>query len=328
MHIGVVNNETWAFFRDIYEELGKYHSVNTFEPQIIKFPVFRERLQKRHFDLQLRNFLKKNQIVFFEWASELLAYTTRLPKTTSIITRLHRYELYQWGDQIDWSKVDRIILVSEAKRREFNLKFPGYNEKILVIPESVNPTRFPYQPRLYKRNIGILGNLIPRKRVYELILGFFENNLHKEGFHLHIGGGAHPRFLDYYNALTDLPCRLGIEKNVHFYGQVENTPEFFRNIDVFVSNSYSEGLQVSPMEAIATGCYCLSHFWPGADELLPQENLFFTDGEFVEKLIEYDQLNHEVKIAKQLKLREAVLAKCDSNLISPKIRQTIEEIAG
>jgi hypothetical protein len=33
------------------------------------------------------------------------------------------------------------------------------------------------------------------------------------------------------------------------------------------------------MEAVASGCYCLSHDWDGADELLPAENLYLTDSQ-------------------------------------------------
>jgi glycosyltransferase involved in cell wall biosynthesis len=46
--------------------------------------------------------------------------------------------------------------------------------------------------------------------------------------------------------------------------------------------------QNSLLEAMATGCYCLSHFWDGADEVLPPENLFVTDRELCAKVLAYD----------------------------------------
>lgn len=325
MKIGIVINETWAFFDDIYNELKQHHTVNVFKPHKIEFPFLRERLQKRQFEHQFGDFLSNHEVVFFEWASELLSIATRLPKMTKIVTRLHRYELYQWANQIDWSKVDQIILVSEAKRREFNSRFPGFVEKIRVFPEAVNPEKYPYEPRVFQKNIGILGHLTPRKRVYELILTFAELELDKKGYRLHIGGGAHPRFLDYYDAVINLPERLGIKNNITFYGHVQNPMEFYQKVDIFISNSYSEGLQVSPMEAIVSGCYCLAHQWPGAEELLPEENLYFTDKDLGNKILKYESLSNDEKQQKQKNIRNRVIEKCNSNLISEGIRKSIEE---
>jgi glycosyltransferase involved in cell wall biosynthesis len=273
------------------------------------------------------NFLSQHDVVFFEWASELLAYATHLPKTTAIVTRLHRYELYQWANQIDWTNVDQIILVSEAKRKEFNSRFPGFDEKIRVIPEAVNPQKFPYETRDFNKNLGILGHLTPRKRVYELILSFAELELDKRGYKLHVGGGAHPRFLDYYDAVISLPSRLKIDDNVIFYGNVQNPSEFYKKIDIFISNSYSEGLQVSPMEAISSGAYCFDHFWPGAQELLPHENLYSKDSELGEKIFEFERLPGSEKLQMQKNLRNGVLTKCNITLVSELVRKSIEEVA-
>jgi glycosyltransferase involved in cell wall biosynthesis len=142
----------------------------------------------------------------------------------------------------------------------------------------------------YKRDIGILCHLTPRKRVYELILAFYELCHLKQGFHLHIGGGRHDRFGDYYTALYALVTKLNLIDQVTFYGHVTDPQVWYQKIDIFISNSYSEGLQVSPMEAIASGCYSLSHHWDGADELIPSDALFFSERELVEKICLYDEM--------------------------------------
>ena len=81
--------------------------------------------------------------------------------------------------------------------------------------------------------------------------------------------------------------QLGLQDRVTFYGNVKETWNWYPKIDVFVSNSFSEGLQVAPMEAMAMGCCVLSHRWHGADELVPPENLYLTDNELVAKLAAY-----------------------------------------
>ncbi len=327
MKIGIAINETWAFFQDIYTELQRHHSVSLFEPRKYNLPIFRERLNRKIFVDDLSNFLRSNQAVFFEWSSELLAAATQLPKTTPMVTRLHRYELYHWSDRIDWDKVDRIILVSEAKREEFNARVKGQDHKLVVVPESVSLKRFQPIERRFNYDIGTLCNLTPRKRVYELILAFVDQGLHQKGYHLHIGGGEHERFRDYYDSVINLPGRLGITGKVKFYGKIHDPFDFYRHLDIFISNSYSEGLQVSPLEAIASGCYCLSHHWPGADELLPAENLFITDSQLRQRLENYEGLSETEKREKQANLRQRIASRFDSEKISRQIREIIEETA-
>ncbi|MEN4012631.1 MAG: glycosyltransferase family 4 protein [Chloroflexota bacterium] len=327
MKIGVAINETWAFFQDIYTELQRHHTVSVFEPRKHTLPIFRERLTRKLFEGDLSSFMRSNQAVFFEWSGQLLAAATQLPKTSPIVTRLHRYELYHWADKIDWNKVDRIIVVSEAKRHEFTARIKGQEHKLVVVPESVSLKRFLPVERRFNRDIGTLCNLTPRKRVYELILAFVDLGLHQKGYRLHIGGGEHERFKDYYDALISLPERLGVNERVIFYGKIDDSLGFYRNLDIFISNSYSEGLQVSPIESIASGCYCLSHHWPGAAELLPAENLFMTDSELGQRLEIYEGLSEAERREKRDRLRQHIVSRFDGEKISLQIRQIIEEAA-
>jgi glycosyltransferase involved in cell wall biosynthesis len=326
MRVGIVNQETWAFFDEIYADLSDHHQTSLFESRTINPPFFKERLNRRLFTHDLKAFLGANQVVFFEWASEMLQAATQLPKTCGIVTRLHRYEMYQFVEHINWDPVDRIILVSDAKKSEFNALFPQYTTKIVVIPEAISLNRFQSQPKEFNGDIGILCHLTPRKRVYELVLAFYELTRLRDGLHLHIGGGKHVLFGDYYAALQDLVKKLNLQDRVTFYGPVSNAQEWHHKIDVFVSNSYSEGLQVSPMEAIASGCYCLSHRWDGAEELLPEDNLFITEGEFVSKVLSYCELSQDEMLQKIVGLQEIVRERFDIDRIKTQIRGVVEEV--
>lgn len=327
MKTGIVIQETWAFFNEIYAELEQHHTLTRFESQPVRLPVFAQRLNRVKYEHDLRSFMAINQVVFFEWSSEMLAAASRLPKTSALVTRLHRYELYQWADAINWDTVDVIILVSEAKRREFCARFPEQAEKIVVIPEAVNLERFPFRVKPFQKRLGILGNLIPRKRVYELILAFADQGLAAEGYQLHIGGGDHARFKDYALAIRELIARLGLEDQVILHGAVQDAPDFFANIDIFISNSYSEGLQVSPMEAMASGCYTLSHTWGGADELLPDENLFTTDSQLSTGIRAYADRSDGEQVELCRVLRQRVENRFDAHATAIQIREVIERAA-
>jgi glycosyltransferase involved in cell wall biosynthesis len=335
LRLGVMIEETWSFFHEIYADFQQHYETTLFRRRHFQqhyvfrraLPVFRTRVNDHLFRRDVGAFLRRNDVVFCEWASELLAAASRQPTTCPLVARLHRYELYQWADRINWDAVARVIVVSQAKRREFVARFPAHAAKAIVIPEAVSLSRFRSQIKPFAGNIGILCHLTPRKRVYELILAFADLIRLDDRFHLHIGGGRHERFGDYYVALHDLVRELGLEERVTFYGHVAQPEEWYRRIDIFVSNSYSEGLQVSPLEAIASGCYCLSHRWAGAEEMLPAENLFYTNQELIERILAYahrPQPQREEAIAA---LQAIIRERFDIARTTAQIRQVIDEVA-
>jgi glycosyltransferase involved in cell wall biosynthesis len=326
MKIGVAVGDTWDFFHEIYDELCAHHETTLFKRRLIRAPFLYDRLNNYAFNKDLKTLLSQNDVVFFEWAGELLARASHLPKTSGIVTRLHRYEMYQWADHVNWDNVDKIVLVSEAKRNEFIQRFPAHQEKAVAVIGAISLEKFSFQPSPYEGNIGILCHLSPRKRVYELILDFFELTRKNPNFHLHIGGSTHPGFDDYFIALQDLVRKLKLEKQVAFYGSVTNTQDWLHNIDIFVSNSYSEGLQVALMEAMASGCYCLSHHWAGVEDQLPPENLFYTGSELQGKILAFDKCSEEEKHKMRSTMRDVVEKRNDVNRSKRKIRELVEEV--
>lgn len=324
MKLGIVTEETWDFLHEIYADLSEHHQTNLFKRKTVNPPFFKERVNRYLLRRNMQNFMNANDVIFFEWASELLALATHLPKTCGIVTRLHRYEMYQWVDQINWDAVDKIILVSQAKVKEFVSKFPEQAHKVVMLYEAVSLDRFQFQTRPFNGDIGILCHITPRKRVYELVLTFYEILQERGDLHLHIGGDEHELFGDYYQAIRTLIEKLGLEDRVIFYDFINRPEEWYHSIDIFISNSYSEGLQVSPMEAMASGCYCLSHQWDGADELLPVENLYFTDNQLKEKILEYSALPESEKQGRITDLQKMVVAKFNVDKTKVMVRQVIE----
>jgi glycosyltransferase involved in cell wall biosynthesis len=235
--------------------------------------------------------------------------------------------MYQWLQKINWDHVDKLILVSHAKQQEFVSEFPDQASKVIVIPEAITIDKFPLQTKEFNGDIGILCHLRPRKRVYELILAFSELIKLEPSLHLHIGGGEAPGFKEYKEALQVLVRKLEIKDKITFYGHVTNPTSWFGKVDIFVSNSYSEGLQVSPMEAIASGCYCISHHWDGADELLSNEDIFFTEHDFVSKVISYVKSSDIEKNLRKSIQRNHVIENFDVNKTRLEIRKIIEESA-
>lgn len=326
MKIGVAIEETWSFLHEIYDDLRVHHHTSLFQRRRTSLPAFNVRANRYLLQRDLGHFLRSNDVVFFEWASELLAVASRLPKTCGIVTRLHRYELYQWADKINWSAVDTIILVSQAKRREFLGRFPGLEAKIVVIPEAISLTRFPYRPQPWRGHIGTLCHLKPRKRVYELMLAFHELSQEREDLHLHIGGGRAEGFEEYYLALLNLIDKLDLGQRVTLHGAISQPETWYPQIDIFISNGYSEGLQVAPMEAMASGCYTLSHFWDGAEELLPRQQLYYGDSELHQRILEHADSSDQQRSQRQAAMRQIVVDNFDVDQTKVQIRRLIEAV--
>jgi glycosyltransferase involved in cell wall biosynthesis len=194
-----------------------------------------------------------------------------------------------------------------------------------VIPESIDVDRFQFTEREFTGSIGILCHLGPRKRVYELILAFSELVKSNRSLRLYVGGDPHPAHTDYWSALQSLVRRLSLEDVVTFDGFVSDPPEWYRKIDIFVSNSYSEGLQVSPMEAMASGCYTLSHRWEGAEELLPGDCLYFTESELLCNIRRYCELPEDARDEQRARMRSIAATRFNIAVNAPRIAQLIDD---
>ncbi|MBW7886645.1 MAG: glycosyltransferase family 4 protein [Caldilineaceae bacterium] len=327
MRLGIAIEETWDFFHEIYADLQARHETTLFTRRKSPFNVARTRIEGLLFRRDMAAFLAAHEVVFFEWASQLLAAATHFPKRCGIVTRLHRYELYDWADRINWDAVDRVILVSRAKEQEFRARFPDQAQKTFVSSPSTSLERFSYRAKPFSGDIGILCHLTPRKRVYDTVLAFYELAQQDDRLHLHIGGGPHVAHGDYYTALLHLIESTGLADRVTLYGHVKETWDWYHKIDIFLSNSYSEGLQVAPMEAMASGCFCLSHRWHGAEELVPAENLFLTTREMQEKILAFCALPESEKQAQRAAMRQLACERFDIRKTIAEIGQVIEDVA-
>lgn len=327
IRVGIVNPDSWDFFHELYAFLSANYKTSVFQPRKSTSPLFRERIERHWLDRDLSNFLRKNDVVFFEWATQLLALATSIPKSCKIITRLHRWEMYGWADRINWGSVDQIILVSESKREEFLRKFPAQAHKTEVLPACTSMRQFSPAKRIFSGSIGTLCHLTPRKRIYDLILTFSELVQKVPSLRLRIAGDPDPNHLDYYHSLLSLVDRLSLAGSVQFDGYVEKPWEWYPRIDVFVSNSYSEGLQVAPMEAMASGCYTLSHYWEGADELLPANYLYMTGTELQEKILAFSELPEFRKEQERARMRSLAEKTFDVDKVKSQVGGMIKRLA-
>ena len=126
--IGIVCN-TWTFFRNKYEAFKDLYDVRTFRQPKTNISI--ERYQNILYRRNLRDLMNWSDLTFFEFANRPLVVASQLKKVSKIVVRLHRYELFSWADKVDWQKIDKVILVSNAMQKKFIKKFP-----LLRLPKS------------------------------------------------------------------------------------------------------------------------------------------------------------------------------------------------
>jgi glycosyltransferase involved in cell wall biosynthesis len=322
----VDNHDNWLFFEEIFEDLASQYEVEVYKVKSYNVPLLSARINRWAQQEELRSILRRNDVCFFEWSGELLAYASHMPKSCSIVTRLHSHELYSYAPDVNWQAVDRVILLSEAMRKRFVELYPDCGDKTEVVHNGRPLDKFkPPNPREFSFNLGMLCNIVPVKRIYEAILTL--NEIREQGYpaKLHVAGEPRGDFR-YASAVYDVVERLGLKESVIFHDYVTDTAAWLQQIDIFISNSYWEGQQVALIEAMATGCYCLSHFWAGVEEILPPENVYVTENELREKIVAYSELSDAEKNHLQRKIRSIACEKFDIERIKPQIRQIVKKM--
>jgi glycosyltransferase involved in cell wall biosynthesis len=320
-----VGEDNWTFFHDIYASLNAQYQIEIFKQQTVNTPLLHGRLNRWMYQNRIQSIRKNSDACFFEWASDLLAAASHMPRHGKIITRLHSFELYEWASKINWDAVDTIIVLSHFMANQFSEQFPEQRKKVSIVNNGVSLEKFsPAGRREFTFTMGMLGSIVPIKRVYEAILTV--SKLVKRGYPacLHLAGAPEGDYR-YAVAVHQLVEKLALKDHVFFDGFVSDTPAWLHQIDIFVSNSFWEGQQTALIEALASGCYCLAHCWAGSEEMLPGSNLYITEDELVEKIIEYSLMPPAEKKVAQMGMRAIAVEKFDIENTKREIIQVIEQ---
>lgn len=321
-----VGEEQWSFFREIHDDLAQHYITTTFQPKHYQLPLFDRKINALLYARRMRQMLAQNDLCFFEWASDLLMRASYMPKLCKIVTRLHSFELFDWAPRIQWPVVDRVILVSEAMRQRFMEYYPEQAHKTVVVFNGRPLDRFrPVARGPFQFNLGIVGSISPIKRVYESVLLVHSLRAAGHAARLYVAGEPAGDYR-YALAVERLVRELGLQDVISFDGQVSDMPSWLQKIDIFISNSFWEGQQVALLEAMAAGCYCLSHFWAGAEEMAPAANLFITEAQLQEKILAYAALPEGKKCEQQAALRQLAVERFDITQTTQQIRQIIAEL--
>ncbi len=284
-----------SFAEGILHQLSRNNEIRRFAGQNVE---------------QFTELLRWADVAWFEWCDQLLIEATKLPKTCKIICRLHSYEAFtEMPDMVDWSKVDKLILVNENVEHVLRT-FHNLPIKPEIIRNGVDINKFVVpQDKKYGKNICSLGYINYKKNPALLLYCFKAIHDWDPEFRFHIAG-AHqdPRIKIYFDhMLTKLNLPISLEN------WVNDVPAYLKDKDFVISTSLFESFHYSIAEGMASGVLPLVHHWPGAENIYPEKYLFYTPDDcvrLVRELMGADrkELAHENReyIAGQFSLENTV----------------------
>lgn len=250
--------------------------------------------------------LKRSHVIFVEWANDQLVAASRIAGKRILVSRLHRYEIFNLPSETNWSKVDAMVVVIDAIGRQLEEKVPELNGRVHTIHNYMDLDQWQdRQDRKLTYRLGIVGHVVSRKCILELITLFKQLHGQEPRLTLHITGKwSSPEYLYIINNQIG---ELGLEGSVKVEGYVDDLGAFYRSLDVILSFSHHESTQLTLFEGLACGAMPLSFKWDGVEEFLPQANLFSDYSTFQERVRDFYGLSDEQRGILVERLQQEVL---------------------
>lgn len=170
------------------------------------------------------------------------------------------------------SSCDVMFAVSEQMKVRA-LAMGVEDAKIVLLPNTVDPARFEDVEKGHLRSklnleenqkiILTVRRLVPEKRVEDLIHAFHQ--LDEQDVHLVIGGDGPLKA-----ELESLVSQLGLNEKVSFLGYVNSSdlPAMYADATIYVLSSEQEGLSISLLEAMTSGCLVISTSGTGSEDAI------------------------------------------------------------
>lgn len=209
-------------------------------------------------------------VIFCDFFTFLTSWTSHA-SSKPIYIRLHRYEIHNPNLllNVNIKNIKTIITVSKYYK-SLVIEVLGDNIPVVVVPNGIDTNIFKFESEVnHPLKICTLGLLIPRKRVFDLIV----NN---PGLNINIGGKGIEKI-----TLEKIIKKFKIKAKLHGFVKL---PSFYYDHDIFLMNSSDESCGVSMIEAMSCGLIPLCFSWGGIEEILPQENIYKNYAELNDKL--------------------------------------------
>ena len=267
-------------------------------------PVLRERALSINIDkwhstalpeVPRQGFIAAGDIIFCEWCcGQAVWFSKNKLPGQKLIIRLHRFEMF--GDhveQVEWEAVDRLIVVNHQFKRDLIDRFTLPPEKVVVFPQYIctdELNRDKYRHSDYC--VGLVGiNPFFHKRFDRALEILEELRELDPRYRLRVRSvmpwqiewiwKSRPDERERYLELFDRINEKGLWQFITFDDPGTDMEEWYRNIDIILSCSESEGCHTALMEGMSSGAFPVIFDWPGARDMFPEANIVSSVAEAV-----------------------------------------------
>jgi glycosyltransferase involved in cell wall biosynthesis len=223
-----------------------------------------------------------NAVIYTYWNNEISYAAAKLKKQkkiSKVITRLHRYDIYEEiypGEYIPLKRqflehYDHIMLISEEAKNYVELRYGAnsFQTSIERLGVEIPLAACSPSPKNYFHVISV-SFCVPVKRIDKIVhalAAFAQSRPHLQVKWIHIGNGPLLKKVQdlakkQLNGKVDFEF-LGYKKNSEIKRIYQKQP-----FDVFINCSHSEGVPVSIMEAMSFGVPTIAPNVGGIKELL------------------------------------------------------------
>lgn len=181
-------------------------------------------------------------------------------------------KLRKWSEKLD-REVDRNVFIAYKSRDNFAQENPDIlKDNLIAFHNGINDLPYVEKERVsdFKYNLCVSGTVCERKGQYIIIDSLIKSPYEvRNKIHVTIiGTGAD------LDVLKSRVAENGLEKNVTFLGNVENSKvhDILSGCDIYILMSNSEGLPISIIEGLRAGLGIISTPVAGIPEMVDNTN--------------------------------------------------------
>lgn len=238
-------------------------------------------------------------IILCEWCGpNALWYSRNKKPGQTLVVRLHRFEMNgPWMNDIDFSKIDKLVFVSEIQRRETLLKFDSIKEEQTLVINNVIDTSDLDRPKAKESNfhIGLMG-FVPFLKRPDRALDLLEELLkHDDRYVLHFRGRMpweypyewnnpiqQQLYLEFFKRIKTSNI---LRSHVVFDSFGPDIANWFRKIGVVLSPSDHESFHLATAEGMASGAIPIVWDRPGSQDIFGADNIHIDLETTVERIL-------------------------------------------
>lgn len=188
---------------------------------------------------------------------------------------------------------DYVFIESERQARTVfgSEKVSEYSGKFAVFHKGIDTTRFdPDQSESTSNDrivIGTAASITPRKGLEYFVDAAIQLSSERDDLRFVIAGDVQESSRDYKQELAERISREGLSDQIEFIGWIDDMPQFYADLDIFVLPSLQEGIPGAVREAQAMELPTVATNVGGtADVLVDEETGLLVPPESTEDIVE------------------------------------------